>query len=115
MNKAASYFGDDMMDKDKVKEVVDQIFEESDKGHDGALDYSGKWQTKLVAATEYSLTHAIHPMSPTEFMDAVAAHPNIVEFVKGDGGAGAKDEAATAAAPAGGSGAGGGAGAAAKK
>ena len=65
MNSAVSYFGDDMLDDTKVNEIADQIYEECDHEHDGQLSYS-------------------------EFMEAVAKHPHIVEFVAGHGEAAAK-------------------------
>mmetsp|Transcript_33602 Transcript_33602/g.106190 ORF Transcript_33602/g.106190 Transcript_33602/m.106190 type:complete len:199 (-) Transcript_33602:367-963(-) len=60
MNNTASYFGDPVMTPDQVEEVVVDTFKKHDADNNGELDYN-------------------------EFLEAVVAHPVLVQFVAGGG------------------------------
>ena len=100
MNSAVSYFGDDSMSATNVDEVADHIFEKYDHEHDGKLSYSGALAVHACATVHSdkqaytSRWRILCPLTPSppfpnqrlvpsEFMEAVAAHPHIVEFVTG--------------------------------
>ena len=68
MNNTTSAFGDGEMTKEEINELVETIFKESDVNHDEKLEYA-------------------------EYMDAVAKHPILVQFISlASGGGGGKSE-----------------------
>ncbi|CAM9340665.1 unnamed protein product [Chrysoparadoxa australica] len=66
MNETASYFGDSVVKKDEIKTLVADIFKEADCSETGTLSYC-------------------------EYMNAVAAHPILVQFITGGGTVGQRE------------------------
>lgn len=60
MVATASYFGDPVVKKEEVKSLVADIFKGADKSNTGTLNYK-------------------------EYMQAVADHPVLVQFISGRG------------------------------
>jgi len=73
MNNTASYFGDKVMTKQEVSQLVEDVFATADVSHTGTLSFQ-------------------------EYMQAVVDHPVLVAFIMGEGTVSCAPAAPTASA-----------------